>query len=392
MGIDIQHLLMQVTRQVSQHSETPLLDAQVLLAHTLGKPRSWVLAHPEAMLTDQQSDNIFKALKRLKQDEPLPYVIGHWEFFGLDFSLTPDVLIPRPETELLVERALYWLHHHPGSRQVVDIGTGSGCIGIALAVNNPGINVLLTDASLRALNNAKVNAEKYNLANRLSFQQADLLVGVNSSFDLICANLPYVPRDVLMKLPVAKREPLLALDGGKRGLELIAKLLSQARDHLAPGGMMLLEVEASQGGEVLSLTQGLYPASEVMVLKDLSGYDRCVEITPSNLIVHLCPHHEWLEAKQRGAYSDNSLTQEGFIHCSRPDQLLQVANRYYRAVPEMKVLWIESEKLTSEIHWETSKGGLFPHVYGPINLPAVAAVTDLQPDEDGNYRLVNPPD
>src|SRR5262245_52829956 len=118
--------------------ETPVLDAQVLLAHVLGKDRSWVLAHPEATLTPKQETALETAIRKRQAGTPLPYILGQWEFFGLDFEVTPDVLIPRPETELLVETALAWLRTHPQHvYRFVDVGTGSGCIPVALAVHVP---------------------------------------------------------------------------------------------------------------------------------------------------------------------------------------------------------------------------------------------------------------
>jgi len=387
----VQQLYLQVSQALSRVSETPFLDAQVLLSHFLEKPHSWLMAHPEASLNDQQTDKIYHALNRLQLGEPLPYVIARWEFYGLDFNLTPDVLIPRPETELLVERALDWLHHHPTSHKVIDVGTGSGCIGISLAAHNPNVHVLLTDISLPALKVAMANAEMHALSDRLEFQQADLLNGVTGSFDLLCANLPYIPRDALMRLPVADREPLLALDGGLRGLEITTRLLDQAREHVMPGGLMLLEIESSQGIEILKIGREYYPASKVQLLKDLAGHDRCVEITLTSLIVHLCQPEEWREAVDSGVYRADSLNSEGFIHCSRPDQLLQVGNRFYRGITQMKVLWIDPKKITAEIRWETVNGASFPHIYGPVDLASVSAVIDLQPDSDGYYRQFNLP-
>jgi release factor glutamine methyltransferase len=391
MAITIDDILTLISQGLTQTSETPFLDAQVLVAHFLEKPRAWVLAHPEAGLYPLQQKTITMAVERLQQGVPLPYIIGHWEFYGIDFQLTPDVLIPRPETELLVERALLWLRDHPGAHRIVDVGTGSGCIGISMAVNNPAIDLLMTDASPEALQVARINAEKFGLTPRLEFQQADLLEGVMGSFDLICANLPYIPSRVLKSLPVSEREPLLALDGGQDGLELITRLLDQSRDHLSPGGLLLLEIESTQGKEATSIARNLYPASKVQVLKDLSGIDRCVEIMFSNLIVHLCPQSEWLEARERDEFTDDSLVQDGFIHCSRPDQVLQVANHYYRGIPGLTVLWIDPEKITAEIRWEPANGNTFPHIYGPIDLAAVTAVTDLRPDVDSYYRQIDPP-
>ena len=288
--ITIQEMLTQIHLVICHHSETPALDAQALVAHFLDKPRSWVVAHPEAHINDYQYKKTIEGLVRLEGGEPLPYVIGHWEFFGFDFYLTPDVLIPRPETELLVERGISWLQNHPNKRMVIDVGTGSGCIGIVLAMNIPDLKVLMTDISPNTLDVARINAEKYGISDRLEFRQTDLLDGIIAHYDLICANLPYIPSQELRKLPVAESEPLLALDGGKSGIELITRLLDQARNCLAPGGLMLLEIEASQGADLKFIAESFFPASRVEILKDLSGWDRCIEITPTNYLLHLCQH------------------------------------------------------------------------------------------------------
>ena len=391
METTIQEILAEISQQLQLHSQTPILDAQVLAAHTLGKTRTWILAHPEARLNNSEYNKIIQATERLGHGEPLPYVIGHWEFFGMDFHLTPEVLIPRPETELIVERGINWLRLHPPRRKAVDVGTGSGCIGVVLAKHIPDLRLLLTDISSLALNVARINAEKYELLDRIEFLQANLLDGVAEPFDLICANLPYIPTPLLMKLPVAEREPRVALDGGLRGTELINSLLEQAKGKLTSGGLMLLEIESSQGIEVKSLAKTHYPLSKIQLLKDLSGRNRCVEIERPNLVIHLCQRVEWQKSQLEGIYKSKSLKQEGFIHCSQPEQILEVANRFYRGISELVLLWMDPEKVTSEIRWEGADNSLFPHIYGPINLDAVTTVTELQPEIDGMYRVVQLP-
>lgn len=368
-----------------------MLDTEVLLAHILSKPRSWILAHPETLVTEIQYNQIIQATDRLLIGDPLPYVIGQWEFYGIDFHLTHDVLIPRPETELLVERAINWLRIHPNQRKVVDVGTGSGCIGIALAANIADLHILLTDISPKALIVARENAINLKLLDRSEFIQADLLEGITGTFDLICANLPYIPTRLLMTLPVAEREPLMALDGGPSGTVLIEKLLRQSRYILAPEGMMLFEIDSSQGSTVKDLAEVIFPRSKVRVLKDLSGLDRCVEVERPKLIIHLCPRNDWLQAQQNGVFQDQSLLRDGFIHCSLPDQILEVANRYYHGISDLVLLWIDPDQVISEIRWESVDGVLYPHVYGPIYLEAVTAVTDIQADLDGKFRGIKPP-
>ena len=259
-------------------SETAWLDARTLISHLLGKPHAWVLAHPEQELTADQAHQLEATLERLAGGEPLPYILGHWEFFGLDFSITPDVLIPRPETELLVEEALAWLQAHPGRRKAVDAGTGSGCIAIAVAKLMPDVTVIACDVSEQALRVARRNAVQHGVASRVSFIRSDLLSAMRGQVDLICANLPYIPTSKLQELEVARHEPPLALDGGWDGVELIERLVSQVGMLLASGGLLLLEIEATVGGDVIPLVASAFPQAKVELLPDLAGLDRLIRL------------------------------------------------------------------------------------------------------------------
>ena len=260
------------------HSDTPSLDAQVLLAHITAKPRSWILAHPEAQLSPQEQKEATAACQQLTEGFPLPYILGHWAFYHLDFELTPDVLIPRPETELLVATALHWLQDHPQSRKAADIGTGSGCIAVSLAVNLPGLVVTATDLSAAALAVARRNAAKHHVNAQIHFRQADTLDIQPVGYDLICTNPPYISTSSLRQLAVYGREPSLALDGGPDGLDQIRKLVGQVPRHLRPGGLLLIEIEANQGKIAIELTQEHFPESEINLLTDLSGRDRLLHI------------------------------------------------------------------------------------------------------------------
>lgn len=268
----------EITQRLSKISETADLDAQTLLAHILDKPRVWLAAHPETPLTPPQLASVEEAVSRLEAGVPLPYVVGRWQFYNLEFEVTPAVLIPRPETELLVERALLWLAAHPTRRMVADVGTGSGCIAVTLAVHRPNVRILATDISAEALDVARRNGSRHNVSGRIDFLHCDLLPDDSPRFDLICANLPYIPSATLHGLAVYGREPSLALDGGADGLDLIRRLLDVAPQRLSPGGMMLLEIEASQGLAVLSLAYDHFHAAKISLSKDLAGRDRLLQI------------------------------------------------------------------------------------------------------------------
>jgi len=280
----ISSFIEQTVPRLSSVSDTPELDARVLLAHTLDKSRTWIEAHPETHLTRSQLVAAKKAVARLEAGEPLPYVLGHWEFFGLDLEITPDVLIPRPETELMVECAINWLSAAPERRTVADVGTGSGCIAVAIAKHIPDVKIFATDISRPALEVARRNARRQDVAKRIDFIQCDLLpphpdpLPTDLHFDLICANLPYIPTRTLHELPVYGREPSLALDGGADGLDIVRRLLRIALEWLAPNGMILLEIEASQGMTVVSLAYDAFDSAEIHLHQDLAGRDRLVEI------------------------------------------------------------------------------------------------------------------
>lgn len=260
----------------------PLREAQLLLAYTLGQTREWVIAHPEATLTPEQQSRFTNLTARATNGVPLPYLLGHWEFFGLDFIVTPDVLIPRPETELLVERALHSISNSPNAKRLVlDVGTGSGIIAVTLATKLPHAQITAVDISPAALAVARANAQRHGVADRITFIESDLLStghSPRSPFDLIVANLPYIPTADLPSLAVAQHEPTLALDGGPDGLSLIKRLLADVPAILAPGGTILLEIEYRQGTAVSALAQSAFPNTLVNIHQDLAGLDRLIEI------------------------------------------------------------------------------------------------------------------
>lgn len=282
MQLSIQTALEFAKKRLSSPSGSAGLDAQVLLAHILGKPRAWVLTHPATPLTAEHAGQFLPALARLETGEPLPYILGRWEFFGLNFIVSPAVLIPRPETELLVEYALEWLVNHPLRRRAIDIGTGSGCIAVALASRMPDLHILAVDISLPALQVARENISHHQLAQRIALAQTDLLAGIQprrlDRFDLIVANLPYIPEATLASLQALHYEPRIALNGGAAGTDLMERLLREIPRVITRGGLLLLEIEATIGPAIIRLIQTHLPGTNPKVLPDLAGYDRLVVV------------------------------------------------------------------------------------------------------------------
>jgi release factor glutamine methyltransferase len=233
-------------------------------------------------------------LERRLRHEPVAYLVNHQAFYGLDFYVDPRVLIPRPETELLVEQTLRiadWklrigdcdLSMHNSQLNIVDVGAGSGCIAITLAVHLENATIYAVDASDEALAVARINMERHGVADRICLVYSDLLANLDSriQFDVIVANLPYVSEPELAGLPASVRdyEPVAwALAAGPDGLDLMRRLLDQARARLKPGGVILLEIGAAQGTAASALTRHHFPQADVRVLQDLAGLDRVVEV------------------------------------------------------------------------------------------------------------------
>ncbi len=282
-----------IHRLAAAGCDTPRLDAEVLLAHSLGRERTWLYLHFSDPLAENQVNNFEALLHRREQREPVAYLLGYKAFFGLDFEVTPHVLIPRPETELLVETALgiYDLRFtiydfnsqftiHNSQFTIIDVGTGSGCIAIALAKHLSDASVFAVDTSPEALLLARRNAERNEMADRITFLQGDLLEPLPEPVDLIVSNPPYVSRsEVAAAMPeVSRYEPRLALDGGEDGLDVIRLLLPQAREKLKPGGALLVEIGSNQGKAVVQLAEIHFPGAVIEVKKDLAGLDRLLVV------------------------------------------------------------------------------------------------------------------
>jgi len=265
-------------------STSALLDSQVLLSHLTNKPRTWLLSRPEATVNDEIENQYLNGIDQMVAGVPLPYIVGQWEFFGMTFELTPDTLIPRPETELLVEHALAWAHAHPGDKNVLDVGTGSGCIAIALAKHDPKLHATALDISHAALIVASHNAHAHQVQRRVHFVQADMrdpfpfYLDHPCRFDIICSNPPYIPKSNLATVPVSQHEPRLALDGGENGIELITALLPQAALLLNPGGLFLMEIDTSHADKAKTLTADHFPEADIHLQFDLAGKDRLIVV------------------------------------------------------------------------------------------------------------------
>lgn len=277
----IRQLLIEATRLLQEEGlDTPRLDAELLLGHVLGLTRAPIHAHPNRRLDAAGLDSYRELIERCKQHEPMAYIIGHKEFYGLDFYVDRRVLIPRPETELLVEKGLEIGRAASHSLTIADVGTGSGAIAISLAVHLPQAIIYALDASPEALEVAALNRRRHSVERRVHLFQGDLLSPLPEPVNLIVANLPYVSWAEWEQLPwtITAYEPRSALDAGPDGLDAIRRLLAQARSHLKPQAMILLEIGATQEAAVTNLARHHFSRATVEVVQDYAGLDRMVVI------------------------------------------------------------------------------------------------------------------
>ncbi|MCS7059603.1 MAG: peptide chain release factor N(5)-glutamine methyltransferase [Anaerolineae bacterium] len=270
--------------------DSPTLTARVLLAVVLNRPREWLVAHPDQPIEPAQQAAFDHLVQRTLAREPLAYVLGRREFYGLDFTVDPRVLIPRPETEILVDLALAHLRRsilstaQPQSEEhvvdVIDVGTGSGAIAVAIATCAPTARVIATDVSAEALDVARLNAARHGVAERIQFITADLLHDVPVRARVITANLPYVTTEEIDVLPaeIQAHEPRIALDGGPDGLSLVRRLLNQLPAHLLPGGAAFFEIGSAQGVAALRAAAEALPDAQAVLEKDWAGLDRVLSV------------------------------------------------------------------------------------------------------------------
>ncbi len=260
--------------------KSPGLAADLLLGFVLGWDRVRLLGHTEQLIQEEAWARLQNLVLRRAKGEPLQYLTGEKEFYGLVFQVTPDVLIPRPETEILAEKALDLIRDHLPSRcRFVDVGTGSGCIAVSIAVNSPDSIGWAVDISAAALRIARQNAIRHGVTEQIRLIQADLLECFprRPCFDLILCNPPYVALTEYDSLPCDVRdyEPHKALFGGESGLEVYRRLIPEVSSRLASGGYLLLELGAGQAGEVEQLVEREKISLETTV-NDLQGIPRCL--------------------------------------------------------------------------------------------------------------------
>ena len=253
---------------------SPRMNAEVLLMFVLGCDRAYLYAHPERELSPDEQNRYDEALEQRARGVPAQYITGHQEFWGLDFIVGSAVLIPRPETEHLVEAVLELCKELPHPR-IVDVGTGSGCVALALASELPHAEIHATEISTDALEIARANAARLLLTDRVTFHSTDLLCGVAGQFDIVASNPPYVGDSEYDKvqLEVRKFEPRCAVFAGADGMDIIRRLAQQARAALKPGGFLAIEIGYSQEDAVRAV---LHDWQDVRAVPDLQGIPRVI--------------------------------------------------------------------------------------------------------------------
>ncbi len=271
-------LTVAIDRLTAAHTPSPRMNAELLLMFVLGCDRAFLFAHPEHELTADEQARYEEAIAQRSAGVPAQYITGHQEFWGLDFIVTPAVLIPRPETEHVIETVLQLdAMQVPGSSpRIVDVGTGSGCIAVALAKELPAAEIHAVDISSAALEIARANAARHEVENRIHFAQADLLEDFPpNSLDLVVSNPPYVgeSEEDQVQLEVRKFEPRNAVFAGPTGVEVIERLVPQAARVLKPDGWLVMEISGSIAEKVKHLFKDW---GELQIISDLQGIPRVV--------------------------------------------------------------------------------------------------------------------
>ena len=259
--------------------EDTSLECELLLRHTLKISRVQLYLDLNCELSPKQEKTFRHLINRRLNGEPTAYITEHREFYGLDFYVDSRVLIPRPESELLVEMALNLAQNRTVST-IADIGTGCGAIAISLALNLPQAKIYATDISTAALDVARLNCQQHGVLSRIHLRQGDMLDPLPEPVDLIVANLPYVKEPELLSISPLNFEPRLALNGGSDGLEKIQQLCRQASSKLRPEGCLFMEIGQGQSNAVTTSLRNLFPSAKIELVSDLSSIDRVVSLVP----------------------------------------------------------------------------------------------------------------
>jgi release factor glutamine methyltransferase len=260
------------------HVEDAPLEGELLLRHVLGVSRARLFLDLEQELHPSQEAELRRLIERRNSGEPPAYITGHREFYGLDFYVDRRVLIPRPESELLVEKAINLVQHHPIAT-MADIGTGCGAIAISLAINLPGVKIYATDISSAALEVARINCRKHGVLDRVKLLQGDMLEPLPAPVDLLVANLPYVRGAELPRTGPLSFEPELALNGGQDGLAVINRLCQQASEKLRPGGCLLMEIGGKIQAEIVKTSlHNISPSARIDFFRDLNNIERVASL------------------------------------------------------------------------------------------------------------------
>lgn len=259
------------------------LDAEVLLRYVLGHNRAWILAHIQDALEAEHETIFDRIVIRRRNREPLQHIIGNQEFWGLEFKVTPDVLIPRPETEFIIEAALAIVQDRNKPVRVIDLCTGSGCIAVSLAKELTAAHVIATDASEKALAVARENARAHGVADRIRYLKGDLFepleeLDIRGQIDIIVSNPPYVRAGDLSALQPEVRdyEPELALIAGPEGTEIAATIIKIAPEYLKPNGALILEMGLGQAEALAKMVEATGAYGKPGILKDLAGIERVI--------------------------------------------------------------------------------------------------------------------
>jgi len=259
------------------------IEAEFLVRHTVGVSKTQLYGEPDRTITPAEANRVLALCQRRLRHEPTAYILKHCEFYGIDFYIDQRVLVPRPETELLVEKAIEFAscYYQNKNLTIADIGTGSGIIAISLALALPKARIYATDISPASLEIAEINCRRHKVSDQVKLLQGNLLEPLPEPVDMIVSNLPYI-KDAELKMlspEIINFEPIVALAGGGDGLDKIRSLLAQVPDKICPGGYLLMEIGQGQAQVVTSIINNYLPESSIELIPDLSGIDRVVEVS-----------------------------------------------------------------------------------------------------------------